>query len=310
MSLHGIKRPHIIFYMKTGWHKYIIYFSLIFIAAALYKTHGFEIPRIHSPLLMFFSIVSLFSGFVVNAVSQQRLLEKSNFHISISQSIAMTGLNIFGKYIPGKVWMVLGKAIYIAEKKKYPITELSVLFLQAQIIGLWCGLVLGICGLWVNDALHFLSWVGLLILGLFTVVLFSNWAQNTALAAINKLFKKSYSLPVIDITKTISLIPWFLGGWALWGGGFLLLTASILNQFIPFSAVFCFPLAGSLGILFVFAPGGIGIREGIITGYLMLLNISLPEAIMISATSRLWFLVGECFIFTTGYLISRKERRY
>jgi uncharacterized membrane protein YbhN (UPF0104 family) len=254
--------------------------------------------------------MGLFGGFVINAVSQQRLLEKSNFHISIRQALSVTGLNIFGKYIPGKVWMVLGKAMYLAEKKKYPVTELSLLFLHAQVIGLWCGLLLGICGLWVNDALHFLSWVGLLILALFTVVLFSNSAQNTALGAINKLLKKNYSLPVIDIGKTISLIPWFLGGWVLWGGGFLLLAASITDQFIPFSAVFCFPLAGSLGILFVFAPGGIGIREGIITGYLMLFHISLPEAIMISASSRLWFLIGEFFIFTTGYLLSRNERRY
>ena len=292
--------------MKTGWHKYLIYFSLIFIVVTLYKTQHFEIPHIHSPILLFLSLICLFGGFVINAISQQRLLERSKFHISIRQAISMTGLNIFGKYITGKVWMVLGKAMYIAEKKKYPITELSLLFLHAQIIGLWCGLVLGICGLWVNDALHYLSWVGLVILGIFTAILFSDMAQNTALGAINKVLNKDYSLPVIDIAKTISLIPWFLGGWVLWGGGFLLLAASITDHFIPFSAVFCFPLAGSLGILFIFAPGGIGIREGIITGYLTLLNVSLPEAIMISASSRLWFLVGELFIFITGYLVSRK----
>jgi hypothetical protein len=296
--------------MKKGWHKYLIYLSLIFIVVTVYKTHGLEIPRVHSPVLLIFSLISLFGGFVVNAVSQQLLLEKSNFHINFRQAVSMTGLNIFGKYIPGKVWMVLGKAMYIAEKKKYPITELSLLFLQAQIIGLWCGLVLGIYGLWINDALHFLSWIGLLILGIFTVVLFSNWAQRNVLGAVNKLLNKNYSLPAVDIAKTIALIPWFLSGWILWGVGFLLLALSITVQIIPFSAVFCFPLAGSLGILFVIAPGGIGIREGVITAYLMLLNISLPEAIMISASSRLWFLVGEFFIFTTGYLLSRNEGRY
>ena len=292
--------------MKTGWHKYLIYFSLIFIVATLYKTQHFEIPRIHSPVLLFLSLICLFSGFVVNALSQQQLLGKSKYPVSIRQALSMTGLNIFGKYIPGKVWMVMGAAMYIAEKKKYPVTELSLLFLQAQVIGLWCGLVLGICGLWVNDALHYLSWVGLVILGVFTTILFSNMVQNTALSAINKVLNKDYHLPVIDTAKTIPLIPWFLGGWVLWGAGFSLLAASITDHFIPFSAVFCFPLAGSLGILFVFAPGGIGIREGIIAGYLTLLNVSLPEAIMISATSRLWFLVGELFIFITGYLVSRK----
>jgi len=126
------------------------------------------------------------------------------------------------------------------------------------------------------------------------------------LGLVNKLLKKDYLLPDLDFSKSLILIPWFLGGWILWGCGFFLLAVSITDHFIPFSAVFCFPLAGSLGILFVFAPGGIGIREGIIAGYLTLLNVSLPEAIMISATSRLWFLVGELFIFITGYLVSRK----
>ena len=62
--------------MKTGWHKYLIYFSLIFIVVTLYKTQHFEIPRIHSPVSLFLAFVCLFGGFVANAIAQQHLLEK------------------------------------------------------------------------------------------------------------------------------------------------------------------------------------------------------------------------------------------
>ena len=223
---------------------------------------------------------------MANTIAQQRLLKKHTFHISIRQAMAMEGLNIFSKYVPGKVWMIMGKAMYLADKKKYPAGKLSLLFLHAHIIALWCGLLLGICGLWMNDALHLLSWMGLGVLGLFTLMLLSKTVYNVALGLMNKVLRKDYRLPDLDVSKSFFLIHWFLGEWILWGCGFFLLAVSITNHDFPFSTVFCFPLAGSLGILFVFAPGGIGIREGIITGYLTLLNVPLPEAIMISATSE------------------------
>jgi uncharacterized membrane protein YbhN (UPF0104 family) len=292
--------------MKTGWHKYFIYFSLIFLIVVLYKAHYLEIPHIYSPVSLFLAFVCLLGGFMANTLAQQRLLQKFTFHISIRQALAMEGLNIFSKYLPGKVWMIMGKAMYLADKKKYPAGELSLLFLHVHVVALWCGLLLGICGLWMNDALHLLSWMGLGILGLFTLTLLSKTVYNAALGLVNKVLKKDYLLPDLDFSKSLFLIPWFLGVWILWGGGFFLFAISITNHVFPFSAIFCFPLAGTLGILFVFAPGGIGIREGIITGYLTLLNVSLPEAIMISASSRIWFLLGELFIFITGYLAGRK----
>jgi len=293
--------------MKTEWHKYFIYFSLIFLIVVLYKAHYLEIPRVYAPFSLFLSFVCLLGGFMANTLAQQRLLQKFVFHISIRQVLAMEGLNIFSKYIPGKVWMIMGKAIYLADKKKYPIGELSLLFLHVHVVVLWCGLLLGICGLWANDALHLLSWMGLGILGLFTLVLISKTVCNAALGLANKVLKKDYRLPDLNLSKSLFLLPWFLGGWILWGCGFFLLAVSITNHVFPFSVIFCFPLAGTLGILFIFAPGGIGIREGIITGYLTLLNVSLPEAIMISATSRLWFLAGELSIFIIGYLAGRKD---
>ena len=293
--------------MKTGWHKYFIYFSLIFLIVVLYKADYLEIPRIHSFVSLFFAFVCLLGGFLSNTLAQQRLLEKHSFHIGVREALAMEGLNIFSKYIPGKVWMIMGKAMYLADKKKYPAGELSLLFLHVHVVALWCGLLLGICGLWMNDALHLLSWMGLGALGLFTLMLLSKTVYNLFLIPVNKVLKKNYHLPDLDFAKSMVLIPWLLGGWILWGCGFFFLAASITNQVFPFSIIFCFPLAGTLGILFVFAPGGIGIREGIITGYLMLLNISLPVAIMVSASSRLWFLAGEFFLFISGYLLSRRE---
>lgn len=292
--------------MKTGWHKYLFYFSLVFLVIALYKADYLEIPTIYSPVYSISAFVCLACGFIVNIFSQKRLLEKYDFHISVREALAMEGLNIFSKYIPGKVWMVMGKVIYLAERKKFSVSELSLLFLHVHIVVLWCGLVLGICGLWMNDALYFLSWAGLAILLFFTMMLLSKRVYHAVLSLSNKLLKKDYHLPDIDISKTLFLIPWFLTGWVLWGCGFYLLALSITEHSLPLSTIFCFPLSATIGVIFLFAPGGIGIRESIITGYLALLNVALPEAVTISAVSRVWFLGGEVFCFMAGYLAHRK----
>jgi len=295
--------------MKTGWHKYLFYFSLVFLVIALYKADYLQIPTIYSPAYFITAFVCLACGFMVNILSQKRLLEKYDCQISVREAIAMEGLNIFSKYIPGKVWMVMGKVAYLAERKKFRVSELSLLFLHVHIVVLWCGLVLGICGLWINDALYFLSWAGLAILLFFTMMLLSKRIYHAVLSLSNKLLKRDYRLPDIDISKTLFLVPWFLAGWVLWGCGFYLLALSITEDSLPLSTIFCFPLSATIGVLFLFAPGGIGIRESIITGYLALLNVAIPEAVTISAVSRVWFLGGEVFFFLAGCVAHRKYRK-
>jgi uncharacterized membrane protein YbhN (UPF0104 family) len=288
--------------MKRKRHKYLLYISLVFLVFAVYKANYLQVPAIRSLPNLVLAFLFLFGGFVLSAISQQRLLKNAHYAISTGRAVAAVGLNIFGKYIPGKLWVVAGKALYLEEKEAYPVAELSVLFMRAQILALWCGLVLGIAGLFLNNSLQMVGLAGLVALIIITVITFSESAHDAALGVIAKVFKKKIDLPMLKFRQTLGLIPWFMGSWLCWGVGFFLLAISISDRMYPFSAIFCFPLAATLGIIFLFAPGGLGIREGIIVGYLALLNIALPEAITLSAVSRLWFLIGELFIFLAGYI--------
>jgi len=221
----------------------------------------------------------------------------------------MTGLNIFGKYIPGKMWMVMGNAVYVSEKCGYPLTQLSILFFRSQIIGLWCGLILGIIGLILINSIHILNWVGIVSIIVFSLVIFSKKAHGFFLVSLKKIFHKDFNLPFLSFGDTVSLLPIFSAGWLLWGIGFLSLTASLTETVLTPSIVFCFPLAGTLGIISLFSPGGIGVREGIIVYYLSLCNIELTDAVTISAVSRLWFLIGEILIFVIGYIAEKRDRK-
>ena len=294
--------------MKKKWHFYIIYISLIFLLFALHKKKYLVIPAIYSGYNFALSFVFLFLGFILSAVSQQRFLVKAGYPISTPQSISMVGLNIFTKYIPGKIMTVMGKAIHLSELKGISVLQASVLFLQIQFVTLWCGLVLAIIGMFFIDIGFHLSWIGLIGFVLFSIVIFSGYVCDKFKMISRKVTNRDIticSLPMIIITRSIH---WFFGAWLLWGVGFYFLVAGLTEQSIAMPVIFCFPLAGTIGVIALFSPGGVGIRESIIVGYLSSVSVDLSLAITIAAISRLWFLVGELFIFLAGYYFRRTEQ--
>jgi glycosyltransferase 2 family protein len=304
--LYGSKHSRRLKPIRTkNWHKYLIYISFGFLLIGLANANYLKIPRIFSASEMLFSIMMLLIGFIANTIAQQHFLKMHGCFISLSQSISMVGLNIFGKYVPGKMWIALGKAFFISKRTNHKVVDLSILFVRAQFIGIWCGLMFGIIGLLLNDALDYLSWLGfLLFLGL-NLVLFSTHVNIFAEKILNKYSRKPVTITTLSLTTTFKVLPWFLSSWVIWGCGFYLMTASITDHTIPISTAFGFPLGATLGILFLLAPGGVGIREGIIVGYLSLMEFSLTESITIATASRLWFLLGEFFIFAAGLICDR-----
>jgi len=288
------------------WHKYFVYLSLIFLTVALYNANYFKIPKIFSWPVLITSFLFLFTGFVSNAISWKQILKKSHYSIRLKECIAGTGLSIFGKYIPGKIWMVMGRASYIAEKNKLPLGTLSAISLNAQFISLWIGLIFGLIGLFVLGGLHLWGWLILcLLLGL-TTVIFSNIVNNWSERLIKTLLGKAIKLPKLTIKSTLSVMPWLAVYWLFWSIGFYMLAASLIPAKISWSVALGFPLAGALGIMVFITPGGLGTREGVIIGYLLLADIPAIEATNIAVAARLWFLVGEVFIFIVGWIVHKR----
>lgn len=294
--------------MPKEYHKFFIYISFIFLLIVLHGADYLEIPHVVLFPRLIVSLAFLFAGFIINALAQKKLLDQCGLQTALSISISAVGLSVFGKYIPGKVWMVMGKTMYLSDRTQYPVAELSVAFVRAQLIGIWCGLTLGMLGLFLNPGLPFVPWIGLLFLAGFTMALFSGKVHDLFSDLIAKILKKDFKIPKLNIKRAVAVLPWFLGTWILWGMGFYYFATSIQGTPMNFSVFFCFPLAGTIGILFVIIPGGIGIRESIIIAYLSMEKLAITDAVTISTASRLWFLCGEILIFLFGYLLSRHNR--
>lgn len=286
-------------------YKYLVYLSFVFLIVALHNADYLRVPQIFSAPILLVSFIFLFAGFIINSVYWKEILQKTNCRVSLSECVAGIGLSIFGKYIPGKIWTIVGPAAYVAKKSQYSLGKLSAISLCAQFITLWIGLIFGSIGLFLLGGLRIWGWLILFLwLGL-TVVIFSKLVHGSAERLIRTVLRKDIQLPRLTIKSTLSLMPWFVIYWVVLSIGFYMLVVSLTEREVPWSVGLGFSLAGTLGTMALITPGGLGTREGVMVGYLILAGIPVPEATTIAVASRLWFLLGEVFIFTAGWVSDR-----
>jgi len=290
-----------------NWFRYIFYASLVFLVFALIRADYLVIPRIYHPIRLVISLLLLFGGFLLNASSWSRMLKHGGLDVSWVDGVSSAGLSIFAKYIPGKFWVVMGRAEYIARKYNLPRKDLGSLSFDAQFIALWTALLLGTIGML---SIHSTDLYGLSVLLLFillSLVIFTSLFHRFIEIIYFRITKKELTFPRLSFQKTIRIILWYTMSWGMWCVSFYFLAGSLSVDSLPFSISFAFGLAGSIGILAVFAPGGLGVREGILTGFLTMAGLDLPLATTIAITSRLWFLTGELFLFLFAMVLSRRK---
>ena len=294
--------------MKVCFRIFVL-LSFICLALWLYRADYLRLPEILSPLNLTASLVFLFAAFLVSALCWKGVLETAHFDVPARDCIAGMGLSVFGKYIPGKIWTIAGRAAYVAQGTKYSLAELSVFSLRTQFLDLWTGLSLGTVGLCVVGGLKIWGSAVVVLWLLLTGLIFSRAVQKIATAAGRVALRKQVRIPSIDVRATVGILPRFALSWGLWTVAFFLFARGILAGYVPWTVGFGFPLAASLGIMAIIAPGGLGVREGVLTGYLVLAGIPVADATTVAVASRLWFLIGEVFIFVVGALTGRSLKR-
>ncbi|UCH83034.1 MAG: flippase-like domain-containing protein, partial [Candidatus Latescibacterota bacterium] len=249
------------------------------------------------------SFVLLVLGFVFDALSWQTVLHRSGHRVGVRESIAAVGLSAFAKYIPGKIWAVMGRAAYLTERCGYSLTQLTSVSMIWQFIMLWIELVFGALGLLLLGQILRWGFPILLMWLVLTTVIFSDAAQSVFRRAYKMILKKDISIPRLTIGSTFVSMPWCVVTWIAYSAGFYYLVRALYPGAVPFAAGLGFPLSIILGILAIVVPGGIGVREGAIVVYLSFCGVPVKEATTISIAARLWFLMGEAAIFAIGFVM-------
>lgn len=292
----------------SNWFKYLVYISLIFVVVALVRADYLVIPKIYQPGLLAVSFLFLFLGFLFQGLNWFFVLKK-DYPVSWQDAIISVGLSIFAKYIPGKILVIIGKAGYVQKKYAYSGKGLIMRSLDAQFIVLWTGIIVGSIGLLFSE--NSIKWALPLLAGwvFLTLLIFTNIFHNLLKKLIKRLTKKNLSIPFLSFNELLKVLPVFLVYWILFTVAFYFFAAALAPIAFDFRIAFGFPLAATLGIMLIIAPGGIGFREGILVVYLTMLNIDLQDATTISVASRLWFLVGEIVLFIFAFILNLSKNK-
>lgn len=267
----------------------------------------FEELHFNVPLILF-SFGMLIIHFASYSRSWQVIMGRLGMPMTLSQSAWMIATTQVGKYIPGKIWYMVGR-VYVGKQAR----------MDGKILAI--SMVLETCLLMITGTIIFLTATmitgdgnpGMVILSAVLGIVAITFLHPRVLIRASNILLRVLRKPEVAITLTYPQILhvsiYFFGLWIAQIIGFALLVRAIYP--VPFSGVFNLASAYTLswigGFIALFAPGGLGVREGMMT---LLLSpiLPLPLAIAVSLIARVWITVFEAIVFFIGLAIQRRAR--
>lgn len=228
-----------------------------------------------------------------------------NFNICIVSRFRF----ILTKYLPGKIWLHLGAG---AVQKKYLGQNIAKGTLNAvvfQLINNLAGFFIGGAGLILlfkpEKKMILLSLIVLLLI--LILHLLSKQRKVRILRRI-PFIKPDYKSFAFTIPKCRLIFLLLVFQWIILGSAYYILMLSTGID-VSIKIILLQPLANNLGMIAVFTPGGIGVREGFMIAYLTQFGLTVEKAGMLAILSRFWFVIVEFISFIFGLVVEAKLKK-
>ncbi|MCL3862709.1 lysylphosphatidylglycerol synthase domain-containing protein [Actinotalea sp. K2] len=253
--------------------------------------------------VVLFAVAVLVSGLLWGSM----LSHLGRLRVPVTDAIRVQCASWLLKYVPGQVGSVANKVMW-AHQRGISRTLVVITFVYENVFLLLGSVVPTVVILLVHDAVSGTAGASSTALGSLIPVLLAlvplllvtdrrlfRWAVNlVARRALKRDVPHEYflgSLPAIGY-QLMFLVPRLINGL-----GFVLIVASFLDvpesSYVPLAAIYV--LAGAIGILAVFVPSGLGVRESVIV---LLASRYMPveQAIVLSLLARLYSTVGDILV--------------
>ncbi len=242
---------------------------------------------------LFFSVLGFYFQSLSWFFSVQMLAPSRRY--SRKRALFDHGVTIMAKYIPGKILSVVGRAGLASAYTGLGLKDTATVSFQNVVMSVFVGLAVSFLILFVLGEVGAIPFAEVFEFSFFflvvvtcTLLLCFVWVY--AVKRVGLLNK--YFLFVI-ISYSLNWIAWVLG--------IVLLFYSITGNFdVVVSAAFC--LATCVGVLALFSPGGLGVREAILASFLVHQGYSLDLSVLVSVAARVWFLGGELVLFMHAFM--------
>lgn len=219
-------------------------------------------------------------------------------------------LSSLGKYIPGKIWTIAGMAV-LAEQAGVRSSVATTAAVTMQLLAIITGMLVAVTTLGFGAIGIFApgGWTVAALVGASAVVAVALLASPTFCTALGRLAGRPELIrPVAPAAAVMAAIPNIVS-WLGYGLALLWLArGTIGDSGLEWTAATgAFALSYLAGYLFLLAPGGIGVREGVLV--LVLQNvIGTGPSLALAAVSRLALTINELGVALPLLVLSRNVR--
>ena len=233
--------------------------------------------------------------------------------IPFGETTASWFFSQLGKYLPGKVWLFLSRLYLYDSRGKSKKTITVALYFEVVTLLMAAGLISWVSLLFLKGVRS--SYFGISAFRLtfiFIPVLFFLHPK-----VLQRLFNRILTFlkrEPISLSISYSDLLWVLGisvlSWVVGGIGFYFFVDSVFplpSGHVPYLTG-ALAISSTLGLVALFAPGGLGVREGVLV-YLLSSIMPSPVAVILSVLTRLWMTFIEIGLIGVVYLVSLFRRK-
>jgi uncharacterized membrane protein YbhN (UPF0104 family) len=249
------------------------------------------------------SAVMLGGAYLCSSQAWRTIIDGFGYRIRLSESFRVVYLANLGRYIPGKIWQVIGM-VGLAKEINIPAQISLASFALVQAYALPASFMIVILSLGYSHSLDSLAVYRdilyafmAIVLIVFLILFLKPNGLNRALNWILRLFKREPVHYAPGIANRTAILCWYLITWILFGLSFHYFLAALIDKGGPgiiFSSG-AYIAAYNIGYISFLSPGGLGVREGVISA-LLAPYLTGPIAASIALIHRLWITIAEAII--------------
>lgn len=279
----------------------IVVFVVRYISRNWNEVRGAQLAWRVSVLPLAAALAVVWAVFVLQADAWRRMVAAWGFPVPRFEAATIWLLSSMAKYVPGKVWALAGMAV-MSERRGIPAWAATASAVLLQILSLGTGaLVVAVSGVAVGRTT--------------SVVVAVAAVAATAVALWPPIIRRVFArvAPGTDLTHIPGALVIAQGAlanlaaWLGYGVAFWLFARGVLPDSAPGlgESVGAYTASYVAGAIAPFAPGGLGVREGVLVMALRG-QTGLAAALALAAVARLGMTLAEV-IATIPFLVRRRE---
>lgn len=275
----------------------------------LVRNDAFSDLRFDAPLLL--ASVALLAVYNLMFVHTSQLVLRSvGERVGYGVAFRLNYVSALGKYVPGGVWHVVGR-FALADSLGVRKRSVVVMTVFENALGVVSGILVAVLGLGLtaSAALGLPGWAAPAV-ALASLVMLHPALFGRLMSAGLRLSGAEESMPHLPFGRILALVVYRALGWVVAGYAFMLYTHAVAVDPAGGIGLYAgaFAAASVFGLLVLFVPGGIGVREAAL---IALLSPTLGAGVAgtVGLTSRLWATFVELVLSGLALALSARDAR-